>query len=136
MSNHVIHVKSCHLSKIMSFMSNHAIHDLRNSVKSGGREKGMEGGQICLPKPLKIENHKENILQKKIKNILRGRLHGAISMCVFMSDKPIVAEACPPMSHASADIETHILNAPCNRPKHNLKKTHKNKENKVDHLMH
>jgi hypothetical protein len=38
-----------------------------------------------------------------------------------MSDKPFVAEACPPMSHASAsnglsDIETHIKNAPCNRP--------------------
>jgi hypothetical protein len=36
-------------------------------------------------------------------------------------DKPFVAEACPPMSHASAsnslsDIETHIENAPCNRP--------------------
>jgi hypothetical protein len=44
---------------------------------------------------------------------VRGRLHGAFSMCVFMSDKPFVAEACPPMSHASAsnglsDIETHI----------------------------
>jgi hypothetical protein len=37
------------------------------------------------------------------------------------SVKPFVAEACPPMSHASAsnglsDIETHIKNAPCNRP--------------------
>jgi hypothetical protein len=30
------------------------------------------------------------------------RLHGAFSMCVFMSDKPFVAEVCPPMSHASA----------------------------------
>jgi hypothetical protein len=34
-----------------------------------------------------------------------------------MSDKPFVAEACPPMSHASAsnglsDIKTHIENAP------------------------
>jgi hypothetical protein len=42
-------------------------------------------------------------------------------MCVFMSDKAFVAEACPPMSHASAsnglsDIETHSENAPCNRP--------------------
>jgi hypothetical protein len=37
MSNHVIHVKSCHSCQIMSFMSNHAIHDFsRNSVKSGG----------------------------------------------------------------------------------------------------
>jgi hypothetical protein len=40
---------------------------------------------------------------------------------VFMSDKPFVAEACPPMSHASAsnglsDIETHIKNARCNQP--------------------
>jgi hypothetical protein len=33
---------------------------------------------------------------------LRGRLHSAFSMCVFMSDKLFVAEACPPMSHASA----------------------------------
>jgi hypothetical protein len=37
------------------------------------------------------------------------------------SEKPFVAEACPPMSHASAsnglsDIETHMKNAPCNRP--------------------
>jgi hypothetical protein len=52
---------------------------------------------------------------------VRGRLHGAFSMCVFMSDKRFVAEACPPMSHASAsnglsDIETHIENAPCNQP--------------------
>jgi hypothetical protein len=42
-------------------------------------------------------------------------------MCVFMSDKPFVAEACPPMLHASAsnglsDIKTHIENAPCNQP--------------------
>jgi hypothetical protein len=33
-------------------------------------------------------------------------------MCVFMSGKPFVAEACPPMSHASAsngspDMKTH-----------------------------
>jgi hypothetical protein len=38
-----------------------------------------------------------------------------------MSDKPFVAEAWPPMSHASAsnglsDIKTHIKNAPCNQP--------------------
>jgi hypothetical protein len=40
MSNLVIHVKSC---QIMSFMSNHAIHDFsRNSVKSGGG--GGRGG--------------------------------------------------------------------------------------------
>jgi hypothetical protein len=49
--------------------------------------------------------------------LLRGRLHDAFSMCVFMSDKPFVAEASPPMSHAFAskglsDIETHIENAP------------------------
>jgi hypothetical protein len=53
------------------------------------------------------------------------RLKGSITWCVldgvFISDKPFVAEACPPMSHASAsnglsDIDTHIKNAPCNRP--------------------
>jgi hypothetical protein len=38
-----------------------------------------------------------------------------------MSDKPFVAEACPPMLHAPAsnglsDIETPIKYAPCNRP--------------------
>jgi hypothetical protein len=37
------------------------------------------------------------------------------------SVQPFVAEAWPPMSHASAsnglsDIETHMKNAPCNRP--------------------
>jgi hypothetical protein len=52
---------------------------------------------------------------------VRGRLHGAFLDGVFMSDKPFVAEACPPMSHASAlnglsDINTHIENAPCYRP--------------------
>jgi hypothetical protein len=52
---------------------------------------------------------------------VKGRLHAAFSMCVSMSDKPFVAEACPLMSHASAsnglsDIKTHIKNAPCNRP--------------------
>jgi hypothetical protein len=56
---------------------------------------------------------------------LRGRLQGALSMCVFMSDKPFVVEACPLMSHASAsnglsDIETLIENAPCNRPLNEL----------------
>jgi hypothetical protein len=55
------------------------------------------------------------------KQLRRGRLHSAFSMCVFMSDKPFVAEACPLMLQASAsnglsDIETHIENAPCNRP--------------------
>jgi hypothetical protein len=50
MSNHVIHFKSCHSCQIMSFMSNHAIHDFsRNSVKSGGREGGQIQGlaRIC-----------------------------------------------------------------------------------------
>jgi hypothetical protein len=55
---------------------------------------------------------------------LRGRLHGAFFKSVkpfVASDKPFVAEACPPMLHASAsnglsDIETHIKNASCNRP--------------------
>jgi hypothetical protein len=55
MSNLVNYVKSC---QIMSFMSNHAIHDFsRNSVKSGGEGRAGEGrageggGQIGLPKP-------------------------------------------------------------------------------------
>jgi hypothetical protein len=49
MSNHVIHVKSC---QIMSFMSNHAIHDFsRNSVKSGGREGGGVKYVFLNPKP-------------------------------------------------------------------------------------
>jgi hypothetical protein len=60
MSNHIIHVKSCHSCKnmsfmsnlvnyvkscqIMSFMSNNAIHDFsRNSVKSGGVGWGGQG---------------------------------------------------------------------------------------------
>jgi hypothetical protein len=64
------------------------------------------------------ENEKAAFLNNLL---LMGRLHGAFSMCIFMSDKPFVAEACPPMSHGSAsnglsDIETHIENAPCNRP--------------------
>jgi hypothetical protein len=82
---------------------------------------------------LNLKITKKNILQKK-KIILRGRLHSAFSMCVFMIDKPIVAEACPPMLHASAssglsDIETHILNAPCNRPLHTHTKKMKNEKN-------
>jgi hypothetical protein len=49
--------------------------------------------------------------------LLRRFPKGSITRCVldgvFMSDKPFVAEACPPMLHASAsnglsDIETHI----------------------------
>ncbi len=52
---------------------------------------------------------------------LKGRLHGAFSMCVSMSDKPFDAEACDIGGQASAtnglsDIKTHIKNAPCNRP--------------------
>jgi hypothetical protein len=67
-----------------------------------------------LRRRLQMSNYKRN-------PCIRGRLHGAFSMCVFMSDKPFVAEACPPKSHASAsnglsDIETHIKIAPCNRP--------------------
>jgi hypothetical protein len=66
MSNLVNYVKSC---QIMSFMSNHAIHDFsRNSVKSGGQGRaGREGGgQIGLPKPsatasLSGRRQKENI---------------------------------------------------------------------------
>jgi hypothetical protein len=51
----------------------------------------------------------------------KGRLHGAFSMCVSMSDKPFDAEACDMSGQASAtnglsDIKTHIENAPCNRP--------------------
>jgi hypothetical protein len=42
MSYLVNYVKSC---QIMSFMSNHAIHDFsRNSVKSGGEGRGGGGG--------------------------------------------------------------------------------------------
>jgi hypothetical protein len=53
--------------------------------------------------------------------LLKCRLHGAFSMCVFMSDKPLDAEACDIRGQASAanglsDIETHIENAPCDRP--------------------
>jgi hypothetical protein len=52
---------------------------------------------------------------------IKGRLHGAFSMCVFMSDKPFDAEAYNIGGHASAtnglsDMKTHIENAPCNRP--------------------
>jgi hypothetical protein len=50
----------------------------------------------------------------------RGRLHSAFFMCVFMSDKPFVAEAYPPMLHASAsnglsDMKTHIKNSLCSK---------------------
>jgi hypothetical protein len=52
---------------------------------------------------------------------LRGRLHGAFSMCVFMSGEPFDAEACNIGGQASAtngspDMKTHIGNAACNRP--------------------
>jgi hypothetical protein len=53
--------------------------------------------------------------------MLRGRLHGAVLMCVFMSGKPFDAEACDIGGQASAtngspDMKTHIENAACNRP--------------------
>jgi hypothetical protein len=35
---------------------------------------------------------------------IRGRLPSAFFMCVSMSDKPFVAEVCPPMSYASAHL--------------------------------
>jgi hypothetical protein len=52
---------------------------------------------------------------------VKGRLHGAFSMCVSMSDKPFDAEACdiggqPCASNGLSDMETHIENAPCNQP--------------------
>jgi hypothetical protein len=37
-----------------------------------------------------------------IHTLLKGRLHGAFSMCVFMSDKPFDVEACDIGGHASA----------------------------------
>jgi hypothetical protein len=56
--------------------------------------------------------------------MIRGRLHGAFSMCVSMSDKPFDAEACNIGGQASAsngltDLSnglTDMKNAPCNRP--------------------
>jgi hypothetical protein len=48
------------------------------------------------------------IKSKMEKKPLRGQLHGAFSMSVFMSDKQFVAEACPPMSHASASIKRFV----------------------------
>jgi hypothetical protein len=52
---------------------------------------------------------------------LKGRLHGAFSMCVSMSDKPFDAEACDIGWQALAinglsDMKMHIKNAPCNGP--------------------
>jgi hypothetical protein len=57
----------------------------------------------------------------EIRRALRGRLHGAFSMCVFMSGEPFDAEACDIGGQASAtngtpDMKTHIENAACNRP--------------------
>jgi hypothetical protein len=72
MSNHVIHVKSCHSCQIMSFMSNHVIlvkscHSCQimsfmaviwafsgqafNKVGREGEGGGGRRGQICLPMP-------------------------------------------------------------------------------------
>jgi hypothetical protein len=52
---------------------------------------------------------------------LMGRLHGAVFICVLMSEKPFDAEACDIGGQASAtnglsDMKTQIKNAPCNRP--------------------
>jgi hypothetical protein len=52
---------------------------------------------------------------------LKGRLHGAFSMCVSTSDKPFDAEACDIGGQASAtnglsDMKKDIENALCNRP--------------------
>jgi hypothetical protein len=48
--------------------------------------------------------------------LLKGQLHGAFLMCVFMSDKPFYAEVCDIGGHASAtnglsDMKTHIEKA-------------------------
>jgi hypothetical protein len=58
------------------------------------------------------------------KTAFRGRLHGAFSMCVSMSDKPFDAEACDMGGQASASNGltdasgglSDMKNAPCNRP--------------------
>jgi hypothetical protein len=60
-------------------------------------------------------------LRRQLCALLRGRLHGAFSMCVFMSGEPFDAEACDIGGQASAtngspDMKTHIENAACNRP--------------------
>jgi hypothetical protein len=55
----------------------------------------------------------ERIRNKSYFKSLKGRLHGAFLMCVFMSDKLFDAEACVIGGQAFAkkgwsDIETHI----------------------------
>jgi hypothetical protein len=58
------------------------------------------------------------------KTRIKGRLHGAFFMCVYMSDKPFDAEACDIGRQASAtngltDAKnglSDMKNAPCNRP--------------------
>jgi hypothetical protein len=77
--------------------------------------------QCCMPLSNGLSDIETHMKNARCNRPLKGRLHGAFLMCIFMSDKPFVAEACPPMSHGSAsnglsDIETHIENAPCNRP--------------------
>jgi hypothetical protein len=46
-------------------------------------------------------------------SLIKGRLHGAFSMCVFMSDKPFDTEAFDTGGHACetnglSDMKTHI----------------------------
>jgi hypothetical protein len=68
-----------------------------NSTLDDYYEERLHGIERQLPE------REYNMLQSSYRVLLiRGRLHGAFSMCVFMSDKPFVAEACQPMSHAAA----------------------------------
>jgi hypothetical protein len=80
--------------------------------------------QCCMPLRQTVTDIETHIENAPCNRRFRGeRLDYTVAflMCVFMSDKPFVEEACPPMSHASAsnslsDIEKLFKNAPCTDP--------------------
>jgi hypothetical protein len=95
---------------------------------------------VSEPVSLLARKTPKNVFNNQIGPVFgsfKGRLHGAFSMCVSMSDKPFDAEACDIGGQASATnggcqtvkntectmyiiretiLQTHIKNALCNRP--------------------
>jgi hypothetical protein len=77
-----------------------------------------------ISRNLCVKLKSQTVFMKNKRNpLFRGRLHGAFSMCVSMSDKPFDAEACNIGGQASAtngltDASnglTDMKNVPCNR---------------------
>jgi hypothetical protein len=107
--------KKGNLGKVEEDIKKFVPKRIGDATNGGGNQYGNNADGNGL-------NREETDKEKwTVASLLKGRLHGAFSRCVFVSDKPFEAEACDIGGQASAtnglsDIQTHIKNALCHRP--------------------